>query len=493
MVPTETGVESPPTTPPSPAWQVWALVAAILVLLAGSIISLRIGSGKSTDDATRLYIDSMTQARQVYLLRHGLEGERPPTTSQQKTLVANMKRLADMTHSARTIRRLALTEYLVGDPGWKSSFLLLRTAPHSGPAFDVERELSMWRLALEEHPDLLQVPILRSQIAALDLGWFRHIALEAMYQQAGMRDEALVESQEAMSSSTLVAVIVLFRILLELVGVGVGIALFLYLRWRKDNPDVLLPSPWQRILETTPVPPVSKERADALYSIFVCYLISFAIVRFTIPWLMRMLIGGLLAKLGPAQSAMISLGLTLLSFVPPYFLYRRLKKRVGISAADIGFRTRGIGGDILWGVAGYAVALSLVWYANVISTRLFHTLNTPLNPAITEFAASHNIIYQVTILTQAAIIAPLMEETLFRGVFFGALTPRMGAVLASLLTSAIFALLHPQLPFGFLAIFVLGLVFSALYRLRGSLLPNILAHAINNTVIFIMLSAVIGD
>jgi membrane protease YdiL (CAAX protease family) len=86
-----------------------------------------------------------------------------------------------------------------------------------------------------------------------------------------------------------------------------------------------------------------------------------------------------------------------------------------------------------------------------------------------------------------------MEETLFRGVFFGALTPRMGAVLASLLTSAIFALLHPQLPFGFLAIFVLGLVFSALYRLRGSLLPNILAHAINNTVIFIMLSAVIGD
>jgi membrane protease YdiL (CAAX protease family) len=493
MDPTDSGIKLPPRYPFSPAWQVWALVAAILVLFVGSVVSLRIGPATRTDDATRLYLDSMMQARQVYLFRHKFTSELKSIASQQATLIANMKRLEQMTHSPRTIRRLALTEYMVGDPDWKSSLLLLRTALRTGPAFDVERELSMWRLALEEHPDMVEVPVLRNQIADLDLGWYKHIALEAMYRQAGMQEEALAESQDAMRSTSFFTAMVIAAFLLGLTGIGLGIGLFLYLRWRQDNPNVLLRAPWQRILETTPIPPLSREKANALYSIFLCYMISFAVVRFAISWTIRALVGGSLSRLGPTLGALISIGVMCLPLLPPYILYRRLKQRVGIRAADIGFRTRGIGGDILWGVAGYAIALPLIWYANIISLRLFHTLNTPLNPAITEFTSSHSVIYQLTVLTQAAVIAPLAEETLFRGVFFAALTPRMGAVLASLLTSAIFALLHPQLPLGFLGLFTLGLVFNTLYRLRGSLLPNILAHAINNAVIFILLSVVVGD
>ena len=57
-------------------------------------------------------------------------------------------------------------------------------------------------------------------------------------------------------------------------------------------------------------------------------------------------------------------------------------------------------------------------------------------------------------------------------------------------SSAFFAILHPQLPLGFLPIAVLGAVFAGLYEWRQSLVPGMVAHAINNAVAFAMLNLV---
>ena len=43
------------------------------------------------------------------------------------------------------------------------------------------------------------------------------------------------------------------------------------------------------------------------------------------------------------------------------------------------------------------------------------------------------------------------------------------------------------------AIFVLGMVFNTLYTIRGSIVPGIVAHAINNGVIFLVLSLLTAE
>jgi membrane protease YdiL (CAAX protease family) len=55
-------------------------------------------------------------------------------------------------------------------------------------------------------------------------------------------------------------------------------------------------------------------------------------------------------------------------------------------------------------------------------------------------------------------------------------------------SAAVFASLRPQLPLGFLPIFVLGAVLAGLYEWRQSLIPGMVLHAANNGVIWIYLN-----
>lgn len=78
-------------------------------------------------------------------------------------------------------------------------------------------------------------------------------------------------------------------------------------------------------------------------------------------------------------------------------------------------------------------------------------------------------------------LAPFTEEVFFRGYLFRSLLLRRGAGYAYLATSAIFALVHLNLP-ALLPIFAVGLALAFLARRSRSLVPGIVAHAINNAV-----------
>jgi membrane protease YdiL (CAAX protease family) len=84
------------------------------------------------------------------------------------------------------------------------------------------------------------------------------------------------------------------------------------------------------------------------------------------------------------------------------------------------------------------------------------------------------------------VAAPLVEETLFRGVLFRSFRAKWGVAPGILLSAVVFGLMHP-FPFYFLPIFVLGSVFASLTYIRGSLLPSMVAHGINNLVAFTMM------
>ena len=80
------------------------------------------------------------------------------------------------------------------------------------------------------------------------------------------------------------------------------------------------------------------------------------------------------------------------------------------------------------------------------------------------------------------LIAPISEEIFFRGILYGYLR-RWGIMLALIVTTAIFVLLHSVQGFP-LAQLVGGIVFALAYEASGNLLVPITIHVLGNLAIF---------
>ena len=89
----------------------------------------------------------------------------------------------------------------------------------------------------------------------------------------------------------------------------------------------------------------------------------------------------------------------------------------------------------------------------------------------------------------AILIAPFMEELIFRGVFFAFFERLWGVKLAVMGTAALFAALHVPEYWGawnhVLLISVVGLVFSLARGLSGSVMPSYVLHLAYNTTLMI--------
>ena len=88
----------------------------------------------------------------------------------------------------------------------------------------------------------------------------------------------------------------------------------------------------------------------------------------------------------------------------------------------------------------------------------------------------------VAVFVSVCVVAPIVEEILFRGLLFRALGRQFALPVAAALSAAVFAGLHPPLPWGFFSLFATGVGLCYLYRATGSLMPCIVAHAVNNTL-----------
>jgi membrane protease YdiL (CAAX protease family) len=86
------------------------------------------------------------------------------------------------------------------------------------------------------------------------------------------------------------------------------------------------------------------------------------------------------------------------------------------------------------------------------------------------------------------ILAPLVEELLFRGWIFGSLRARFSAGVTILVTAVLFAIVHMD-PTGLypLAVLAPGLVLSVIRERTGSVKGAILAHAIYNGIGWLLL------
>lgn len=89
-------------------------------------------------------------------------------------------------------------------------------------------------------------------------------------------------------------------------------------------------------------------------------------------------------------------------------------------------------------------------------------------------------------LLRVAVIAPVIEEVLMRGLLLKWLSGVMPWPLALIISAGVFALLHFNLTQGISAL-VCGLALGGLYLYTGSLLCCILAHAGYNLISYLAL------
>lgn len=175
--------------------------------------------------------------------------------------------------------------------------------------------------------------------------------------------------------------------------------------------------------------------------------------------------------------------------------------------ADLGWNVgRGWLREVPAGIGCYAMAILLVVVGMLLMSVLLKLLvdgiesgGAPVHP-VARWLVDGSWWQRAQLMLLACIVAPILEETMFRGFFYRHLREatggmsRSGSVLISaLVTSVFFAVLHPQ---GLLAapgITGIGLAFAFMREWRGSLLPSIIAHALNNTVIMVLLTTILSS
>jgi membrane protease YdiL (CAAX protease family) len=166
---------------------------------------------------------------------------------------------------------------------------------------------------------------------------------------------------------------------------------------------------------------------------------------------------------------------------------------------DVGLNLGGAGRNVLAGIGCYLAALPMLGLGMAIMTGLMW-LRKQLTGDTTapSHPAAGAIVFgdwwqRIQVLFAAAVVAPIAEETMFRGVLYRHLretTARWGRFLSimagAVVTSFVFAAVHPQGWLGIPALMALAMAFTLAREWRSSLLPSMVAHGLNNGLVFVL-------
>jgi membrane protease YdiL (CAAX protease family) len=167
------------------------------------------------------------------------------------------------------------------------------------------------------------------------------------------------------------------------------------------------------------------------------------------------------------------------------------------------------------GIATYAMAIPLIALGFLVTLFIllfegafqgisgnvdsFSSGHFPSHP-IVEYVAGHDWWARFQILILASVIAPIVEETMFRGVLYRHLreaSARLGLGLSVLFSagfvSFLFAVIHPQGVEAVPILMGLAFTFCLVREWRGTLVPAMIAHGISNGLVMTFLIVAMGD
>ena len=443
--------------------------------------------------------------------------------------------------SARTAdwRRLALTLSLFDRPGAPEALSHIAAARAQDDArlakqqnrtarsrraqaaeVPVAEEVALWKALYGVRPIAADhVGGLRTVIGRLNLGWFEHAALAQLYRRAGQKPQADQEMDAAAHSAALLIGFSSFEgglLLLGSVGLlTVGLMFILNRAAPKRRVDDYAPvapgppfpyaglySPHTPIVPPLPLPLRTEEippgplqfsyRARTIA--FSVYMAVFMLIGLPVRLLRPLFVNWSADAVGRLNTV-----LEILIYFPVVFIALWALRRLAAAESPtrpvptwretfetLGMTSRRPLADIGVGAGGYVMLMPVVYLVTAFSQRIFHHYHTPINPVQFDSMMAQNNVDRLLLLLVTAGAAPIVEELMFRGVLYPALKGPWGKIGGALLSGAVFAVVHPTIPNGFLPIMLLGVVFALTYERRGSLLPNIVMHGIHNGLILLM-------
>lgn len=145
--------------------------------------------------------------------------------------------------------------------------------------------------------------------------------------------------------------------------------------------------------------------------------------------------------------------------------------------------------QVMVGLASYAanfpliVVLAIV--VSIVTAPFKDVLPQPSHP-INEMMSGSNPWPMIFAGMTAVLLAPLLEEVVFRGLFFPALARIMTPLAACMIQGFLFAAIHPQGLPAIPMLMVIGVMGSVVAWKEGSILPAMVMHAAHNgTILFI--------
>lgn len=168
---------------------------------------------------------------------------------------------------------------------------------------------------------------------------------------------------------------------------------------------------------------------------------------------------------------------------------------------DIGWTCANPVKELLSAIPTYLATLSLLLpgflamfllVALVSSFQDSHEFASPIAPGhpIQELIAEGGTKMILMIFLTACVAAPIVEETVFRGILYRHLRDVksfsgrwMSVFFAAIINAIIFAAIHPQGIYGLPVLAMLAIGFSLAREWRGSLVSSMAMHAIHNTLV----------
>ena len=96
---------------------------------------------------------------------------------------------------------------------------------------------------------------------------------------------------------------------------------------------------------------------------------------------------------------------------------------------------------------------------------------------------SENLVYNIITIT---MIAPIIEETIFRGLFYRSIKNLMPVGFSIIITSLIFSIIHQNI-LSFVILFFLSGYLTYIYERYGNIIYPIIVHSIfNSTMLFLI-------
>lgn len=495
MPPTEIPDAGPPV-PGGPArargYGAWVAWAAILLVAGMSIFADRLGAdsgqGEQLDDTTGLILFHI---QGKYII--GASALMPVNTAQQyaqSEVLLNLGTLpqrqrfvvmaGEMAGPAEARRRLDTLDDLIAAP------------PVGEPPPFEPNEVAVQRILHDLYPpglDLLDEVDARAVAAAVEispddravlveeLGWFGELAAAGRGGGDAARRDALLASAMAVAGVIFgIAILGLIGGVLGFVGLVLAVVFVLTGRLRSGLG-------------------VSRAPHSVYAETFAVWLFLFIGVQQVVALVPNEALHMMLV-IASFPASLVALGWPVLRGVP----WRDVRQDVGLTLG-----TRPLLEPLI-GLGGYLVTLPLLGAGLIITLGLmgiqgamadapptFSPSGGAAHPVIT-YMSGPDIGPKLFVLVLAAVCAPIVEETMFRGVLYrhlrggtGKLGPALSIAFSTLANTFLFAAIHPQ---GFVAIpALMGLAsgMTLIREWRGSIIPSMVIHSTSNAILMLTL------